>query len=113
MPDPVLAAIIRHLPRRDRVRVERISRRWLRVASTHGWSDVAHFSERSPLSILVEKPGSLFDEASQLRAVDEARRLDLLTSTGAAHSCSRLLLALRRRGHQCGGRRLPLGALGE
>jgi F-box-like len=47
VPDEVLASIIRLLPWRERIAsVERVSRRWRRVALERGWSDFTVFNSR-------------------------------------------------------------------
>src|SRR5688572_21269713 len=37
LPNPALVNVIQHLPWRDRVRVERVSRRWRRLCLDQGW----------------------------------------------------------------------------
>lgn len=44
LPDELLASIIRHLTWwRDKIRVERVSSRWQRVAKQSGWNDFTEF----------------------------------------------------------------------
>lgn len=43
LPDGPLVAIIQHLPWRDRVRVERVSRRWRHLALADSWAGVKSF----------------------------------------------------------------------
>lgn len=43
LPSELLVSIIKHLPWRDRAKVERVNKHWRHLALTYGWSDAEHF----------------------------------------------------------------------
>lgn len=44
--DPPLLTIIQCLPWQDRVRLERVNRRWRHLCLNHGWIHLSHFDTR-------------------------------------------------------------------
>lgn len=82
LPEELLIAVIQHLPWRDRVRVERVNKRWRHLALTHGWTGVRHFSNYghnniAQMSKLLDRCGRFVDSI-HLASIDRLEILELL-----------------------------------
>lgn len=74
LPDLPLATVIRHLPWRDRVRMEQVSRRWRRLCLGHGWAHHRHFDTQDFI-FEVEHEGELAEVLKRCGGYVESLKL--------------------------------------